>query len=184
MDPTPFPSVNRLIELVRPAPKPRAEVDWPSVQQAIGSVLPVDYRKLIEVTGPIRVGEFLTVFAPGAQNPNVDLLVQVGARLGALQEIKRSWGTRECPYPLWFEPGGLLPWGGSDNGDTLFWLTRGHPDQWTAVVGEARGPGFDEYPIPATEFLVAFLSGGLRSTVMPTDVAEATVTQVDASRSR
>lgn len=181
---TPFPSVNRVVDLVRPAPAARAPIDWPSVQRVVGSVLPVDYRHLVEITGPLYIGEFVTVFTPGVGNPNVDLLVQIGARLGALQVIKQDWGARECPYPLWFEPGGLLPWGASDNGDTLFWLTRGHPDQWTVVIGEGRGPSYDEYPVSACEFLVEFLSGGLKSRVFPSDVGgDATVSQIEASRS-
>jgi hypothetical protein len=161
-------------------------MDWVSVQRAIGSVLPVDYKHLVEITRPLCAGDFLTVFAPGVENPNIDLFVQVGARLGALQVLKRDGGAREVPYPLWFEPGGLLPWGSSDNGDTLFWLTRGHPDQWTVVVGEGRGPTYAEYPIPASDFLVEFLSGHLESRVLPSAAAvaggDATVRQLQRSR--
>jgi hypothetical protein len=177
---TAFQSVNRLLELLGPV-EPRLAIDWPAVQLAIGSVLPVDYRQLVEITGPIRVADFVGVFAPGNANPNIDLLVQMGARLGALQALARD-GFRAL-HPLWFEPGGLLPWGGTDNGDTLYWLTRGHPDRWTVVVGEARGPVYEDHPLCASDFLVEFLSGRLKSAILESNAGvAATVAQMGGTR--
>jgi len=168
MERTPFPTVNELLDLLM-SPRQSVAIDWPGVQRAIGSVLPADYRHLVERTGPLKVGDFLVVFSPACANPFVDLLGNLGPRLGALQVLKRSCGDRECPYPLWFEPGGLLPWGASDNGDVLFWATRGHPDQWTVVVGESRGPAYEEYPVQATRFLCDFLDGRIQSRIFPDD---------------
>lgn len=175
MGQTPYRSVNSLLELAGVAGPYGPPIDWPSVQRAIGSVLPCDYKALVDLAGSIYVGQFLGTFTPGSPNPNVDLLVQMGARLSALQEMKRVGGSQECPYPLWFEPGGLLPWGATDNGDTLFWLTRGHPDQWTVVVGEGRGPLFDEFPLCASDFLVEFLEGRLASDILPDDAGPRSV---------
>ncbi len=145
--------------------------------QAIGSVLPGDFRSLVEITGPIYVGGFLGVFAPCLENRSLDILVQMGARLSALQVLKRDLGSRECPYPLWFEPGGLLPWGASDNGDTLFWLARGHPDQWTVVINESRGPEFESFPLRTCDFLVEWLSGRLDSRILGRNRGDETVSQ-------
>lgn len=164
--------MNRVIELVGPRLARPPPVDWPSVERSIGSILPVDYKRLVEATGPLRVGGFLGVFAPTCPNPNVELLAQVGARLGALRELKTDHGAQACPYPLWAEPGGLLPWGGTDNGDTLYWLTRGHPDQWTVIVGDT-GSEFEEFALPTSDFLVRFISGTLDSSLLPGDDAEA-----------
>ncbi len=177
---TPFPSVDALVALVGPGRRPPPRVDWVAVQRAVGSVLPVDYRTLVDVLGPIAVAGFAGVFAPGCPNPNLDLLVQVGARLGALRELKQQEGEDACPYPLWFEPDGLLPWGATDNGDVLYWRTRGHPDQWTVVVGESRGPMFEEFPIPTADFLHALVEGRLASQVLPEDLGDdRTVVQVE-----
>lgn len=133
--------------------------------------------------GPVYVAEFLTVFTPGVENRNLELLSQMGARLGALQVLKRDFGDRGCPYPLWFEPGGLLPWGASDNGDTLYWLTRGHPDQWTVAIGEGRGPEFEEHPLSACDFLAEWLSGRLKTRVIPSNEGgKSTVTLLSGAR--
>jgi len=176
---TPFASVDRLLELAGACSAPN-RVDWLLAQRTVGSVLPGDYKQLVELTGPVYVGQFLTVFVPGVANPNVDLIVQVGQHLGALQVIKANWGSRECPYPLWFEPGGLFPWGCSDNGDSLFWLTHGHPDQWTVVIGQGRGPKYEEYPLSTCEFLVEFVSGRLKSRIFPDGAPlKATVDLID-----
>lgn len=180
---TPYASVDHLIALIGPRLERQPRADWPAVQQAIGSVLPGDFKSLVEVTGPIHVGQFLGVFAPCLENRNLDILVQMGTRLGALQVLKRDFGSRECPYPLWFEPGGLLPWGASDNGDTLFWLTRGHPDQWTVVVNESRGPEFESFPLCTSDFLVEWLAGRLKSRILARSRGKQTVHQVGRARS-
>ncbi len=164
---TPFPAVDALLGLAGP-PRSAAPIDWVAIQRRVGSVLPADYRSLVERTGPLRVGDFVTVFAPGASNPNADLLAQMGRQLGALHDVKQAFAD-VCPYPLWFEPGGLLPWGCSDNGDGLYWLTRAHPDQWTIVVGEARGPRYEEHPLSACDFLAGLAAGTIRSELLRGD---------------
>lgn len=45
----------------------------------------------------------------------------------------RNSKPEKCPYPFYPEPGGLLPWAGTDNGDRVCWLTEGQPDGWTVV---------------------------------------------------
>ena len=163
---TPFPAVDALLALsrtpLRPAPR-----DWLIAQRRVGSVLPADYRMLVDhAGGSLRVGDFLAVHVPDARNPNADLVVRMGDMLGGLREAKRSGGVHECPYPLWFEPEGLLPWGGTDNGDGLYWRTRGHPDAWTVVIGESRGPGWEEHAMPLADFLAAFVSGAVTSALL------------------
>lgn len=163
---TPFPAVNAILALSQTPLRPRAR-DWVAAQRRIGSVLPQDYKMLVDAAGgPFRVGEFLGVYVPDSSQPDADLLVRAGDALGALREMKLSGGTDQCPYPLWFEPEGLLPWGGTDNGDGLYWRTRGHPDAWTVVVGEARGPAWEEHAMPASELLAAFVSGALLSELL------------------
>ena len=40
----------------------------------------------------------------------------------------------DLPFPMWPSSGGLLPFGTTDFGDTLFWLTLGAPEDWCVVV--------------------------------------------------
>jgi hypothetical protein len=149
-----FPSPERAIER-------GIEDDWPEVQERIGSVLPRDYKDFINSYGSVYVNRFLQVHNPFSERPFVNLYRQVARTLSAWRELKTGHGSALCPYPLWFEPGGLLPWGLSDNGDGLFWLTEGHPDQWTVVLNERGGDGFEVFGGSMVEFLIAFLTRSL-----------------------
>ncbi len=91
-------------------------------------------------------------------------------QLAALRELKATHGKSYCPYPLHFEPNGLLPLGATDNGDTVFWITRGHPDQWSVLIGAARAPEFEPFDGSMVELVLAFLSGSFRSRLFPADI--------------
>ena len=69
------------------------------------------------------------------------------------------------PYPLSPEPGGLYPWGSTDNGDWLYWLTNGEPDSWR-VIGFSNS-GWAEFSGTMTEFLVAVLSRQIQFDLFP-----------------
>jgi hypothetical protein len=130
--------------------------------------LPTDYKYFINTYGTGRICDFLYVFNPFSANRYVSLVRQMAMQLGALRGIKDEFGLDVVPYPLYFEPGGLLPCGLTDNGDGLYWLTSGeNPDKWTVVVGEARGPDWEEYSTDLTGFLAKLLSGELRSNIFP-----------------
>jgi hypothetical protein len=120
----------------------------------------------------VRLLDFLLPFNPFATNKYRDLVWQMAAQLSALREVKAEHGTNGCPYPLHFEPNGLLPWGVTDNGDVLFWLTVDHPDQWTVVVNESRGPTYEHFPGSMTVFLQAFLARSLETEIFPDDLRD------------
>ena len=43
------------------------------------------------------------------------------------------------PYPVYPEPGGLLPWGGIRDGGYAFWLTGpGEPVGWPVVLASEK----------------------------------------------
>jgi hypothetical protein len=123
-----------------------------------GRPLPADYEQLAREYGPGCFDEFVWLLAPGAQNPNLDLDRQANVRLDALSTL-----GEDLPY----EP--LLPFAFTDNGDVVYWHTRGDPDDWTVVVNESRGPEWHAFDGNATEFLVATLSGRERVPMFPED---------------
>jgi hypothetical protein len=89
--------------------------------------------------------------------------------LAALRELKGMPGIRHVPYPLFPEPGGLLPFGIDDNGDGLYWLTTGEPDQWSIVVNESRAPEYEQFDMSVTEFLQEVLSRKTICEIFPSD---------------
>ncbi|WP_282704072.1 SMI1/KNR4 family protein [Streptomyces sp. CC219B] len=144
-----------------PAPVP---VDWAAVEDWLGVRLPDDYRQLADRYGPLDFGEYLWVHVPCAQEGRFDY----GEWLRETQREARIEARRlpEDERPrLHPEPGGLLAWGVTRGGDTLFWDTSvsDDPDRWTVVVqhsGPVPGSGLRPWhPYELT------LTGYLRHTV-------------------
>jgi hypothetical protein len=76
----------------------------------------------------------------------------------------RDENPDKCPYLFYPEPGGLLEWAGTDNGDRLCWVTEGEPDAWTVVAYNPRGWYYDAHDTSAVGFLHGWLSGRITTT--------------------
>jgi hypothetical protein len=86
--------------------------------------------------------------------------------LEADRESRRSFSSH-YPLGLYPEPGGLLPWAITDNGDTLYFITTGPPDEWPTVIKGPRAPEF-EVSFLSPALLVHHLAAGkFQSTILP-----------------
>ncbi len=140
--------------------------DWSDVAKALGTPLPDDYMAFIARYGTGRISGFLWVLNPFEENVHLSFLAQYPRIVAADREIREEF-TEELPEPLYPEPGGLLPWGLTDNGDRLYWQTTGHADSWTIVARESRGPESASYPLSMTGLLFAWLSAEIEVPVFP-----------------
>lgn len=158
-------SLDSLLGVLSPPPNPvevpRAE-DWSSVETQLGK-LPDDYKAFVERFGTGTINGFMYVLNPASKNRYLNLVREMEPILGALRELRES--GEPCPYPLHPEPGGLLPFGKTDNGDALFWLTQGEADVWTVVVNAARDATYETFECDATDFLAGVLTRHLRCSV-------------------
>ena len=149
----------------------RPAIGWLEVEAAAGTPLPPDYRAFVEAYGPGAVDGFLWVLHPATANAHLSLQEAIGGRhsqLWALRTLRE--GGEEIPYPIYPEPGGLLPWGITDNGDVCYWHTASaDPAAWTVAANESRGPEWDDFRGTMVEFLVGVLSGRHRCPVFPED---------------
>jgi hypothetical protein len=152
-----------LLEL---APPPTSPVDagspdrWGEVEQALGTALPGDYKRLINTNGSGEFCDLLYLLNPFSTVKSMNLLHQVGPMLEHYRRGRDKYFPERCPFPIFPEPGGLLPLGGDTNGDNLFWVTTGPPDDWSLVFYDWRGGyDFERHPMPVAEFLVLWLSG-------------------------
>src|SRR5687767_8000180 len=105
--------IDPLLTILTPPKTPREAGTgrgWGDVARRIGEVLPGDYMKFIELFGTGAVGGWLTVLNPFAANGHENLLVAGFEFLAALREVKSAF-PEEVPFPLFYEPRGLLPWG-------------------------------------------------------------------------
>jgi hypothetical protein len=166
-------------ELYAALPRPQEpresgrDEDWLRAAEQIGTRPPVDYVYYINSYGSGRINGFLWVFNPFSKDPNLNLVTQMMSILGAFRE-SREQSPEDCPYPLYFEPGGILPWGASDDGDYYFWLTKGSPDKWP-VVTVPRHADTESFDMPMSLFIARALRGQLSSGAIPGHFAEEAV---------
>ncbi len=156
-----------LIDLVPPPQAPRATGNsnlWPRIEQSVGLTLPRDYKQYIDTYGCGIVADFVHPFDPFVPDDVADrdeVTVQY-------RHVRQSRGWDLFPYDVYPEPCGLLPWGETENGDALFWLTEGAPDAWPTIVAGTRNVHVERYDMPMTTFLARFVSGAIKSRVLST----------------
>lgn len=146
---------------VLPVPDSRSEEgthDWATVEAELKTVLPSDYKEYVDTLGTGGISAFLYVFSPFSKNRHLNLLL-VGPVILDAYRMSRDQFPELYSYRAFPESEGLLPWGRTDNGDELYWLTRGGPDDWSVVIIESRGAEIEAYDGTMSEFLTALLTG-------------------------
>ena len=114
------------LRTVRPGAARR--VDWPALEGSLGVGLPADFKEFAEAYPPVEIDEFLRIWspAPGREEEFVE-----GVRYGleTLRDLQEAGDAED--YTAYPEPGGLLPWGESIEGDVFYWRTAGPaPERW------------------------------------------------------
>jgi hypothetical protein len=160
-------SIDKLTTVLPPPANPvENRGDWAAVEKGLGTPLPRDYKDYIATYGTGSINDFISPCNPFSSNKNLSLQREIREQLEGLR------GTREkfpdlWPIPLFPEEGGFLPWGKTDNGDVLHWVTEGAPDEWTVAVTAARDPEFEVHPFDMTEFLAKILTREIVCAVFP-----------------
>ena len=161
-----FAPIENVIQ--RPAqPQEVGEIrGWNSIEEHLRVELPDDYKKFIHLFGTGSINTFLFILNPFSSNQYVNLL-----RRG--QTEREAFLTSKAHFPKHYvdnvfpEPGGLLPFGVTDNGEVLYWRTVGRSKDWTVTVYESRGPKHFSYEGGMEAFLSCVLTGSIICTVLP-----------------
>ena len=157
--------IDALLRLVPPPPKPTEVASlkkWRDIERKLGTKLPSDYREFVFAYGTGLFAGFYRVYNPFAASEYIALLPQVQT----VCEMERDFKEREpdlVPYPIYPDPGGLLPWGNDENGNYYFWLTEGEPDEWAVAQNGVRGKGYSTHPCSMTEFLTRVLQKKIKA---------------------
>jgi hypothetical protein len=147
-----------------------ANQNWGKVTNQFGQSLPGDYMMFIDRFGSGQIGDWLTVLNPFSKNRRISLSDQFFAILSGVSSLKSEY-PETCPFPLFFEPGGLLPWGLSIDGDIFCWKTDGPSGRWTTVVlGRHSGPELHE--LSCTQFIARIITGETSSAAVPSEWRE------------
>jgi hypothetical protein len=168
-------AVDELVAVVSPPAEPaEAEGDWAAIERALGTALPGDYKAFIRVYGSGCLDQFVWVLNPFSTNKFLNLIERGRETLAALGQLQASHPAAGVADPLFPTPGGLLPWGLTDNGDVLWWSTvPGPPERWPVVVTAPRDEQVARYAVTMTTFLASILGGEVQCDLFPDDFPSA-----------
>ncbi|WP_367129117.1 hypothetical protein [Saccharothrix sp. HUAS TT1] len=65
--------------------------------------------------------------------------------------------------------GGVVRWGGTDNGDFLLWLPVGDPEEWPTLAVERGQSSCEPMTGSSTRIVLDLLTGAARTAVFPED---------------
>ena len=133
---------------------------WHDVERSIGFEFPNTFKVLAETLGHCYWNEFAFIY-----NPLLDSYEETITSVLDAERALRQHSPNFFLFPLFPEPNGLYPWGGTDNGDTLFWV-RMH-DEWPTLIKGPRAPEFEVRFTPCERLLHQIATGAIRSTIIP-----------------
>jgi hypothetical protein len=154
--------VRRLAALAGVSASEGRDFRWAAIERDLGLRLPADYKQLAGSFPDGYFRRFVHVRWPERwPDGQVRLLSEFSSgQLESMREYRDAgcWDTGEVefPYPLFPEPGGILPWGGIASPGVAFWLTGpGDPGGWPVVVATEECDYWDRFDGTACDFLIA-----------------------------
>jgi hypothetical protein len=138
----------------------RADViDWTAVETRLGTALPGDYKRLVELFGYGAFDEYLVLLLAGESPAGTDIV-----------EFNEFWAQAAAtdgvgpgrPYRLYPAPGGLLQWASCEQETSFYWLTEGtDPDRWPILVTDESYSDWHRFDGSTAEFIHCLLTDPL-----------------------
>ncbi|MFF2508166.1 SMI1/KNR4 family protein [Streptomyces sp. NPDC058067] len=142
-----------------------ARIDWAAVEAALGTALPADFKLFGEVYPPLLFGDFMSIQAPTPGREEAWAKATLAERED-VEDLLDIEGLSDV-LPVYPDPGGLLGWGGSHDGDTFLWTTAGaSPEEWKVTVASHNGDWW-HYPAGAVQFTADLISGAVEPWGLP-----------------
>ena len=136
---------------------------WPDVERALRLKLPIAYMTLIDLFGASCWDDFLYVLSPFDESLNLQR--RGGQVLEADRQSRRAFPSH-YPLGLYPEPNGLLPWAVTANGDTMYFITFGPPDDWPTLIRGPRAPEFEVSFLTPPLLVHHIVAGAYRSGIL------------------
>ncbi|MFJ5780238.1 hypothetical protein [Streptomyces sp. NPDC093094] len=150
--------LDALARLCPPPAGPPPAVDWDQAERALGAALPADYKRLVETYGDGIFDETVWLLVPDSAYDSCDLHAQAKERDEILAVL---WEFEDKPAGLQETGARVIPWAFEEgSGAFLYWLVRPgrHPDEWTVLYNEGRGPLWEHHDMGCLAFLLAVLT--------------------------
>ena len=167
--------LDELQEVLPPPAAPRvtmAHDRWLEVFRQFGTRLPGDFVEFHQRYGE---GFFYSrthrrtagLHLWNAFNERFSFQHQVPQRLSELRHLKEQ-RPKSVPLPLYWDTGGLLPWGITTNDTDLCWVVRGSlVDDWPVAALRTRSRQVELFECSAIQFLARLLKGAITCRLMP-----------------
>ena len=84
-----------------------------------------------------------------------------------IRRIKNEIDPNSVPFNIYPESNGIFPWGRTDNGDDLFWITEGKSDNWQIFVLSARDGEYSVLDLTVSEFLYKWMTNEIEISNFP-----------------
>ncbi len=141
--------------------------NWSEVENKLGIVLPSDYKDFITLYGSGIIGNFIMIYSPFTENENMNFFIQQNLNKDAYLTLKVSF-PEDYPYEVFPTNRGILPWGRTENGDTLNWIVDTNQGDWAILIDDGSGDYF-EYKGSMTGFIYDVLSESIVCPIFPND---------------
>jgi hypothetical protein len=174
----------RLAELFGPPETEPGFIDWHMIESRTGLLMPSDYIEWANTYTSLYVDGFLRILHP-VNFFSVATREEIAEELMGISEMdpplrQETYDAHGDPigealpiYPCFPESGGLLPWGNTDNGDILMWLTEGSPNEWRIIVVDGDSYTWQEFDCGFSDFLIGLLESTLPQVNLPGDLRPA-----------
>lgn len=146
---------------------------WNKIERKLGTKLPYDYKAFINEFGTGSIDEFIWILTPFDDDEYVNFF-----KKGEL--IKEAYKSSKLSSPDYFkhnifpEKSGLIPWGYTENGDELYWLTSYDEHQWKVIVYTSRTSDYYQYEMGMVEFIFSIISKKLVCPAFPDNFLDET----------
>lgn len=157
-----YECLQRKIEVIK-----HSEKEWDKLQEQHNVFFPKDYIAFVDFYGGGAIDVFLWIYTPWGENENINFF-ECAEEVIEAYKISHDEFPDDFPFKVYPENGGLLPFGGTDNGDDFYWLKTGdNPDFWRIVVYDGRSTNYYEYEMSLTDFIVGVITGDVQCEVLP-----------------
>jgi hypothetical protein len=148
---------------------PGSPAEWAAFERFWKIRVPDDYKSVISAYGSGKFADFFGVATPFHVAKNDITFEQfVNLRLEGVRYAQAAMPKHAAIFTTYPAHKGLFPFGYTDNGGTLFWLTEGEPSQWPIVcMDNGYTRDFDLYHLPLASFLEQYLSNKIRVVTTP-----------------
>ena len=119
-----------------------------------------DPKRFINTYGSGIISNFLHIRTPFSKSSPGNLLQAAPLTLAAYAATVEMI-EKQFQFAIYPKQGGLFPFGKSDNGDDLYWITAPTPSKYPIFVEGSRGSAYEIHQLQLTTFLHRLLSGEL-----------------------